>query len=138
MAFSHQSSPKPKKKPSPLNFQTHVCNNTRTFKMVQRKERKISHVKLHFSPHFGALLEALRSAFPRWKKWTPRLHNYGKWLVFFINQQSWLASKKNGLRQYQWKLEMMKKKSDPPHCPLVTVDFATKRSAATPAETRSD
>jgi hypothetical protein len=46
--------------------------------MVQRKEREISHVKLHFSPHFGALLEALRNAFPRWKGRILRLMIMGK------------------------------------------------------------
>ena len=45
---------------------------------------------------------------------------------------------KNGLWQHQWKQEMMKKVVGPHHCPLVTVDSATKPSAAIPAETRSD
>jgi hypothetical protein len=69
MAFSHQSRPKPKRKPSPLNFQTHVCcNNTRTFKKIQRKRGEVSHVKLHFSPHFGALLEALKGHISQMKE----------------------------------------------------------------------
>ena len=33
---------------------------------------------------------------------------------------------------------MMKNKTGPPHCPLVSVDSITKPSAAAPAETRSD
>jgi hypothetical protein len=36
------------------------------------------------------------------------------------------ASRKNGLRQHQWKQEMMKKIVGPRHCPLVTVNSVTK------------
>uniref|UniRef100_A0A2N9EGN4 Uncharacterized protein n=1 Tax=Fagus sylvatica TaxID=28930 RepID=A0A2N9EGN4_FAGSY len=36
------------------------------------------------------------------------------------------ASKKKGLRQHQWKQEMMKKVVGPHHCPMVTVDPVTK------------
>jgi hypothetical protein len=49
-----------------------------------------------------------------------------------------ICLQKNGLRQHQWKQEMMKKVAGPHHCPLVTVDSTTKPSAATSAETRSD
>jgi hypothetical protein len=48
-----------------------------------------------------------------------KLHYYERGLVFFINQQSWLASRKNGLWQHHWKQEIMKKVAGPCHCPLV-------------------
>uniref|UniRef100_A0A2N9I336 Uncharacterized protein n=1 Tax=Fagus sylvatica TaxID=28930 RepID=A0A2N9I336_FAGSY len=65
-------------------------------------------------------------------------HDYGKGLVFFINQQPWYLPPGKRLRQHQWKQRMMKKKAGPPRCPLVTVDSSTKPSVAAPAEARSD
>ena len=60
-----------------------------------------------------------RCIFPRLMGQISRLHYYERGLVFFINQQSWLASRKNGPRQHQWKQEIMKKVACPCHCPLV-------------------
>jgi hypothetical protein len=54
---------KPKtQKNSPLNPQAHVCcNDTRTFKIVQRKEReKFPREAPSFPPFFGVLLEVLK------------------------------------------------------------------------------
>ena len=82
---------------------------------------------LIFPSSLGAELEALKGDISKIKIRFPKLHDYSEGLVFFINQQIWnMPPGKNGLRQHQWKQEMMKKVADPPHCTLVYSEFHHK------------
>ena len=91
MAPSHQIRPKAQKGTQPIQIPNSCLpKQHQQIQNNSKKERENGSHVMPISLLFWRGAQGIKGgSFPRWKRRIPRLHNYGKGLVFFINQQLW-------------------------------------------------
>ena len=124
--FQPSIRPKSKKKPSPLNSQTHVCqDDIRKFKIIQKEREKGLPREAHLS-----LISWCGARGAEGRHFQDKEIRFSSFMImgrgWFSSLTSSHVSRKNGLRQHQWKQEMMEKVVAPPHCPLVYGELTHK------------